>query len=344
MKIREELGQEAVILNSKEVLRGGFFGLFAKKNIEVIAAVDATEHRLPRVMKRNFDDELLGEIQQLKGEVSKLLHGKQSDTKVFFDIERILTEQGVCERLQQHIIQRLSERFDRQELKTIPFDTQKKWALDVLNEIVNDKQIGGLRYHKPFLNLVGPTGVGKTTTLAKIAAKAMLQENKKVAFITTDTYRIAAIDQLKTYAKLLNIPVEVAYNADDFQEAKEKFRAYDLILVDSAGRNFRDRRFVLELKEVIDFDEEMETMLVLALTSKYTDIKKIIEQFQELPLQQVIFTKKDETASFGAMLNVMFEFGLGVAYITDGQNVPDDLIDVTEDYIVQSLFEDDPYA
>lgn len=186
--------------------------------------------------------------------------------------------------------------------------------------------------------------MGKTTTIAKIAAKAVLKDNKKVALITTDTYRIAAIEQLKTYAKLLNIPIEVAYNAEDFKNATEKFRSFDLILTDSAGRNFREERFVHELKEVIHFNGEMETYLVLALTSKYADLKKIIEQFHDISIQKVIFTKKDETMSCGTIFNVIADYSLGIAYITDGQNVPEDIVEATEDYLLQCLFEVEAYV
>src|SRR5690606_7134176 len=140
-----------------------------------------------------------------------------------------------------------------------------------------------------------PTGVGKTTTIAKVAAKLMLKKQKKVAFITTDTYRIAAIEQLKIYARILNIPVEVAYNVDDYKQAIQKLSNYDVILVDTAGRNFRNPVYIKQLKELMGNVDHIATYLVLSLTAKPKDLQDIFIQFEEIPLKEIIFTKLDET-------------------------------------------------
>ena len=346
-KIREDLGNNAVILNSKEVSKGGFLGLFVKKNIEVIAAADPYEKRpMKKIEKPIHTAEqenglLLKEIRQLKKEMKQLFNNEDHNAKVFQNVTTVLKKHEISPSLQQRVMQELEERYEQHHLKTVPYETQKQWACDIFGRILKKQPIGGFDYSKPILNFVGPTGVGKTTTLAKIAAKAVLKDRKKIAFITTDTYRIAAIEQLKTYAQLLNVPIEVAYNAEDFKRARETFRHYDVVLVDSAGRNFREQAFLRELKEVIDFDDEMESYLVLALTSKYDDMKTIIERFKSLPINQVIFTKKDETSSYGAILNVAHDFALGTAYITDGQNVPDDIVEASERFILQSIFEVD---
>ncbi|WP_332870067.1 flagellar biosynthesis protein FlhF [Salisediminibacterium selenitireducens] len=184
------------------------------------------------------------------------------------------------------------------------------------------------------MNLVGPTGVGKTTSVAKIAAHAVLKENKKVAFITTDTFRIAAIEQLKTYAKLLHVPLEVAYSIEDFKAAVEKFEDYDFVVIDSAGRNFRNRLYVEQLNQLIDFNEHMETHLVLSTTAKYRDMKTIIEQFQLITIDKFIFSKLDETDSVGSVYNAMRDYQTGASYITTGQNVPDDIEEASRQQII----------
>jgi len=194
-------------------------------------------------------------------------------------------------------------------------------------------------FQKKYVNVVGPTGVGKTTTLAKLAAESVIKHGKKVAFITTDTYRIAAIDQLKTYATILNIPIEVAYNLEDFQKAATKFSHYDLVFIDTAGRNFRNKEYVKELKSIIDFEQDMETYLVLALTSKQGDMETILKQFSLIPITHFIFTKMDETSSLGAMYNMGTKYGVNTAYVTNGQNVPDDILKATSAVIVQSIIE-----
>src|SRR5699024_205833 len=114
-------------------------------------------------------------------------------------------------------------------------------------------------HQEKVIHFVGPTGVGKTTTLAKVAANSVLNEGKKVAFITTDTYRIAAIDQLKTYAQILNVPLEVVYTKEDYIQAIEKFTNFDLIYVDTAGRNFRNNSYVEDLQITIEANEQSET-------------------------------------------------------------------------------------
>src|SRR5690625_5164287 len=123
----------------------------------------------------------------------------------------------------------------------------------------------------------------------------MLNDHKKVAFITTDTYRIAAIDQLKTYARILDIPIEVAYTAEDYQMALKKFASYDVILVDTAGRNFRDDKYIQELKKMIDFNVNTESYLVLSLTDKSQDIIDIKQQIQQLVINKMIYTITDTT-------------------------------------------------
>lgn len=343
-KIRHELGEDAVILVSKNISTGGFFGLFAKKKIEVIAAV---EERQKKVKARTpaakqvvqQDQALLSEIRDLKKELKLIQKQSRKNDNAIFEVSQILQKHELHPTLIDRINENLMKRYEQQQMRSIPFDVQKKWVSEYLTELLNSRKIGGFQYEKRLLNIIGPTGVGKTTTIAKIAAKAVLKDNKKVAFITTDTYRIAAIDQLKTYAELLNVPVEVAYNLHDFKEANEKFRHFDLVIIDTAGRNFRDKQYVEQLKNIIDFNEEMETYLVLSLTSKYEDMREIIQRFNQFPIEKVIFTKKDETSSYGAIINVMDEFSLGLAYITDGQNVPEDIVVPSTDYIVESLFE-----
>jgi flagellar biosynthesis protein FlhF len=190
---------------------------------------------------------------------------------------------------------------------------------------------------KKYVNVIGPTGVGKTTTLAKIAADCILKHQKKVAFITTDTYRIAAIEQLKTYAQILNIPIEVCYSLKDFHAAAKKFASYDVVLIDTAGRNFRNKQYVDDLVNVLDFGMDLETYLVFALTSKQKDMEDIFRQFSTIKIDKFIFTKADETSVYGSMINLTDKFNIGVAYITTGQNVPDDFLIASPEAITNVL-------
>ncbi|WP_027408702.1 flagellar biosynthesis protein FlhF [Anoxybacteroides tepidamans] len=357
--IRAELGQDAVILNSKVVHRGGFLGLFTKKNIEVIAAVDPKPARpaandkkvrqintnvetpkRPDVSKTVEDGALLNELNELKTMLKQL----STNVAVNFtsypqplnEINELLAEQELLSALRQEVMAEIVEKWYLHR-ETATKQQAMMWVKEILLKKIEQLPFGGLSFQKKYVNVVGPTGVGKTTTLAKMAADCVLKHHKKVAFITTDTYRIAAIDQLKTYAKILDVPLEVCYNMHDFQEAKKKFSAYDVVFIDTAGRNFLNRQYVQDLREVIEFDEEMETFLVLALTAKWVDMKAIYEQFSLIRIDRFIFTKLDETSQYGAMLNLITNCQIGAAYLTNGQNVPDDIIEASPEQIVNTL-------
>ncbi|WP_079480175.1 flagellar biosynthesis protein FlhF [Halobacillus salinus] len=332
-KVKKELGPNAVILNQKVVKVGGFLGMFKKDQTEVIAAIDPVDRKanvkkdtqskptpLP-TREEKGTTEIMKEIQSLKA----MVRSQDSVTTFPEGLQHVyehLLSQEVDEELAKAWVQYVVE----QGLDDSPVEDQ---LTRHIYQQVKDMPFGNAEDHKPFIHLVGPTGVGKTTTVAKLAADASLNKQQKVALITTDTYRIAAIEQLKTYAKILDIPIEVAYSMEDYAEARQKFADYDLVLVDTAGRNFRDANYVKELDVLIDFSENTETYLVLSLTSKYQDMDDIYRQFQHLPIRQFIFTKLDETSSYGGALNMVMHHELGIAYFTNGQDVPDDIIEAT---------------
>lgn len=175
---------------------------------------------------------------------------------------------------------------------------------------------------------VGPTGVGKTTTIAKIASKFCLEEKKKVALLTADTYRIAAAEQLRTYANILEIPCRIIYSPSEIEEAYEDFQDYDFILVDTAGHSHQNEEQKNNTNVVIHALEgktEAEVYLVLSATTKYKDLISIADTYREMTDYKIIFTKLDETTSFGNLLNLKLYTGYELSYVTYGQNVPEDI-------------------
>lgn len=184
---------------------------------------------------------------------------------------------------------------------------------------------------------VGPTGVGKTTTLAKIAADFTLNRQKKVGLITADTYRIAAVEQLKTYSEILNIPVLVVYSPNEVQDAIREFSDKDLILIDTAGRSHRNKAHFDELKALVNSAEADEAYLVVsANTSRYA-MEEIVEYYSFMKNYKLLFTKLDETPVPGAIINARYLTGKPLSYTTSGQSVPDDLDVANPRAIVASL-------
>ena len=175
---------------------------------------------------------------------------------------------------------------------------------------------------------IGPTGVGKTTTIAKIAAEYQLDKKKKVALLTADTYRIAAAEQLRTYAGILEIPFRVIYSAEEISQAVRDFQDYDYIMVDTAGhahQNEDQREIIKGLIHAADGLTDTDVFLVLSATTKYNDLKKIVDAYREVTDYRLIFTKLDETEERGNMFNIRLYTGAEICYVTCGQNVPDDL-------------------
>ena len=184
---------------------------------------------------------------------------------------------------------------------------------------------------------VGPTGVGKTTTLAKIAANYSLNENLKVGLITADTYRIAAVQQLKTYAEILGIPVSVVYEQNEINKAIDAYADKDLVLIDTAGRSHRNRAHFEELKTMIEVTNADDVFLVLSSTTSIKNNREIINNYSFLDKYKLIFTKADESQSLGMILNARIMTGRNLSYVTIGQSVPDDIEVASIDKIARNL-------
>ncbi|MBZ5749889.1 flagellar biosynthesis protein FlhF [Metabacillus rhizolycopersici] len=369
-KIRSEMGNEAVILNSKAIQSGGFLGLFAKKKIEVIAALDQeldvpvhskgkeeqpffqeklvypitsngglnSKEQIQSPISEENNLHLAEQIKELKDMLQSIATNDKSELypEPLKAILQKMTKQEINPSLKGQIMAELLAYWYQMNGNLTNNQLQEK-EKELFAQKLKNISFGGISHQRKYINVVGPTGVGKTTTLAKLAAECVLQKNKKVAFITTDTFRIAAIDQLKTYAKILDVPIEVCYSLDDFKEAKKKLDGYDFIFIDTAGRNFLESQYVKDLQSIIDFNEEMETFLVLAATAKTADMLAIYERFSIIPIKRLIITKLDETSTRGSLFEVMMKTNKGIAYTTHGQNVPDDIEVTTKDRIIEQI-------
>ena len=236
-----------------------------------------------------------------------------------------LMEHGVNLDVAQTIISCALEKYSAEQLEDDHF-------FEVfLNETVSDLipvsgPLTALEDGPRKVALIGPTGVGKTTTLAKLAAEYLFRTKGTVALVTIDTYRIAAVEQLKVYGEIMNLPVEVVFNQSQLDQAFSKHQDKDLILIDTAGRSQKDAVKIEELASFLGPESGVENHLVLAAQTRCKDLLETIKTFGKMPLKNLVFTKLDECEDSGVLLNVPVCQNLPISFLTNGQRVPEDLL------------------
>lgn len=199
---------------------------------------------------------------------------------------------------------------------------------------------GNLRMKKNaprIIALVGPTGVGKTTTTAKLAAMYALNRGNKVALITMDIFRVGAVEQLKTYTKIMGIPLEVASTPKELERAVERHGDCDLILIDTAGRSHKDSDKLDEMKDFLETTIQSDIYLCLSATTKDRELEEILNRFSIFPISKVVFTKLDECESVGCIVNLLLKANLQIAYFTTGQRVPEDIEVATSEKLAELI-------
>ncbi|MCM1272214.1 MAG: flagellar biosynthesis protein FlhF [Clostridium sp.] len=260
---------------------------------------------------------------------------KEQGNKVVDLIRSQLIENELSEKHVDAIIDELELSNDEQPLDNVLSKIYQKIVLK-LGEIANLKA----EEKKPkIVFFVGSTGVGKTTTMAKLASKYKIEEKLDIAMFSVDTYRIAAIDQIKTYANIINTPMEVVYTPEEMKNLVEKYKECDLIFVDTAGRSHKNNEQKNDLASIINAvkDYEKEIYLVVSVTTKYSDLLSIAKTYEEMFDYKLIFTKLDETRGLGNILNLKLDMNKQLSYVTWGQNVPDDMGSLNPQVIAKKL-------
>lgn len=378
LKVKMDLGNDALILNTRKVRPKGIFGIFAKPKIEVLAAVDEY------VAKKETEAQKQEERPSASIEGTKIPNSTKDTKKIDEKEEKITNLENKITSMEDMLQKIYSQIHTKEEIpetvqkeenqEQVPRVVQIFYNNLIKNEVepdiarkiidsltakvgegasVNDTAsvlysiIAGImgkpemiasKEGKPSVVIfVGPTGVGKTTTLAKIAANYLLNQKKSVGLITADTYRIAAVEQLKTYAEILGIPVSVVYSASDMSDAVNQYSDKDIILIDTAGRSHRNKAQFEEMKAMVAASRADEVYLVLSSTTSMRSCKEIINSYDFLREYKLIFTKTDEAPVLGIVLNLRFLTGRKLSYITTGQNVPDDIEVANVDKITKSL-------
>ena len=274
--------------------------------------------------------ELQKELHLLRGMVaehvkeSRKVHGPALPEELM-QTYRQLIENQVAEEIAYQVMDSLRQTLTREQLQD-----EKRVRAELLKVIerslpdasgIDLKATGSPRV----VAFIGPTGVGKTTTIAKLAANFKLRGRCRVGLVTIDTYRIAAVDQLRMYAQILDVPLQVVMTPKELVEAIAKMRDRDVILVDTAGRSHNDAIRIQELNSFISAAKPDEVHLVLSSAASERNLLQAIERFNQVQVDKIVFTKLDEAVGFGVILNVLKRIDKALSYITMGQDVPDDI-------------------
>jgi flagellar biosynthesis protein FlhF len=347
------------VLNTKHVKAGGLLGLGGHGKVELMAAIeDIAESReqraesiamqMPRFSSEAVESkpamqaaqtiptaaplaaklygttavatdggseigQLRSELKELSAVVERLLTGQTIQSPSISQDKPLLVRCGVDEEIARGVLSDLLSIEDPTQLASMLAAKMQGFAMP---PVLDSRQV---------IAVVGPTGVGKTTTLAKLAAKFSLEQGKKVALVTADTYRIGAVEQLRTYARIMGVPLEIALSPEEVAAGIAKHQDKDVVLIDTVGRSQRSDEHLQELKAFVDAASPTETHLVIAASLAPEIQQEAVEKFKVLSPTRLIITKLDESPSRGCVVNLPLRTGLGISCLTAGQNVPQDI-------------------
>ena len=357
-QIKKEYGEDTVIISTQLEKQQGMMGFLKKPTCSITIAVQDEEEieEKPTSVSDNYVEETKGMFDYLKNQidfikkdiakVKDLSETKQvamRDTSLVGEKTQVsmiqggslynimkekLTREGIQEDVVAHIVSGLE---DEENLEIVA-----RKLYEQMDEIMPTANL--FKELPKVIVFIGSTGVGKTTTIAKLTADYVMNKRKKVALFTADTYRIAAIEQLKTYAEILDVPIEVIYSENDLDVALEKWKDSDHIFIDTAGRSHKNKEQIEDLARLLQSIGEKQVYLVLNVNTNYKDVKHIVDVYKQFAGSfQLIITKLDETDEIGNLMNIVAYAKSPISYVTDGQNVPDDIKTFDCDEYVKAL-------
>ncbi|WP_196603350.1 flagellar biosynthesis protein FlhF [Pectinatus haikarae] len=300
----------------------------AAENLNVVKADDKISVLSPtEIDQQKKIQEMERELAKMKVILDNVMGLQKSKSSSAVKKKISLKETLLGQEVNEAIVQEIIGNQDEQELLADKDDPYvREFLLKYLEKYMGTS--AGIEIEKgkmKIVALIGATGVGKTTTLAKIASRFVLEQGLRAVLITADTYRISAVDQLKTYSDIIGLPLEIVYTPVELKNVINRHRDKQLILIDTAGRSQHNDYQLMELHDLLSVNDDIEKHLVLSATTKYKDVIDIIRKFSLCAPDKVIFTKTDETSSIGMILNLLKEYPLTLSYFTNGQSVPDDI-------------------
>ncbi len=363
---KKEMGGNIVIMNVRDLKKKGFFSFFSRGQVEVTVALEEEGEKYTPVKKEeNRETVQRRPLPNVQGENSAVLEEKLDNLHALLEQqiqkpeeekpeEEPETPPSEFERLMKLLYNKLldnevDEKYANQIIDEMEKSAKPNMPFEYALTNVYQKMV--LKFGKsegiaPAENgtkvifFVGSTGVGKTTTIAKLASHYIVDEKKKVAMITSDTYRIAAAEQLRIYASILEVPFRVVYSPEEIVQCLRVFAGFDYIFVDTSGHSYQNEEQKQNMEQIVhavDGEAEKEVYLVLSATTKYKDLLKIVDTYSEITDYKLIFTKLDETNALGNLMNVKLHTDKMISYITCGQNVPDDFREFNPQSAVRQL-------
>jgi len=367
-EVKQDLGRDAVILRTRSFRKGGLFGLGGRRMWEVTAsqnvdappvwddqyaaAPDALHEKKALLSVRpndsaaataaGSDRRLDGQIDEIRGMVEALLamqRGRKPDDipPKLRQFHQHLLRQDVAEDTASELIARLRMSLTAPELADPQAVLGKLAELTAARIRTVQPGADGTPGRARVVALIGPTGVGKTTTVAKLAANFKLRQGRRVGLITIDTYRIAAVDQLRTYAEIIDVPLRVVLSPPELNQAVHAMRRLDVVLIDTVGRSQNDELRLNRLRGFLAAANVDEMHLVVSATGNRTCTTATLERFAPLGADRIIVSKLDEAATFGLILNVAEAGRAPLSYVTTGQDVPDDIAEAAPDQLAELI-------
>jgi flagellar biosynthesis protein FlhF len=354
-QMKSELGVEAIVLSTRVISGDNKPG--SKKQYEVLVGIENAlpkKTERPKLVDKIIDDnpkDTIEELKKLKDRVYPHQEKSIRESKTALEVTEKIKKKDINSRLKEikddllfkEILPSFADKIIGQVSQQLEFIKNGNLNNHIISTIASLLHTSNFEVKKKkkqkVVSLIGPTGVGKTTCIAKLAVISKIFHKLDIGIITVDTFRLGAIDQLKIFAEISNVDLLVCYEAAELPKLLNKFKKKDLIFIDTAGRSQNNKASINEIKSFLSKAEIDDIFLVLSSTGSTRNLMDVVKKFQALNFNGLIFTKLDEAAAFGNILNVSYKIDTPIMFLTNGQVIPDDIIAADSEYIAKMIFE-----